>query len=71
MLALLPCEAWQVMHARLFHEAFPVVLLRPQPALVWRYAKIASPLNTRLSPGAGVPGRGVGDAPVLPRRTAR
>ena len=48
MLELLPCEAWQVMHARLLHEAFPVVVLRPQPALVWRNVKVVSPLSTRL-----------------------
>jgi hypothetical protein len=68
MLELLPCEAWQVMHARLLHEAFPVVALRPQPALVWRNVKMSSPLSQRLSSGAGVPGPGLGR---VPRRTAR
>jgi hypothetical protein len=33
---LLPCAAWQVMHARLLNEEFPLLLLMPQPALVWR-----------------------------------
>jgi hypothetical protein len=59
MLALLPWEAWQVMHARLFHEAFPLAL-RPQPALVCRNVKMSSPLFMRLLLGSTEPGAGVG-----------
>jgi hypothetical protein len=50
---LLPCEAWHVMHARVTTETFPFELLTLTPELVWRKAKISSPLSTLLD-SAGV-----------------